>query len=132
VANTFVDLVTERIDVAALRAKFENPGRGAVVVYEGVVRSRTADRSTEKLHYEAYPEMAIEAMRRIAEEQANADTCIVHRIGELFPGETAVVCIVACAHRAEAFDTCRKLIDRVKEEVPIWKKEFGPQGEEWA
>ncbi|MBA3724974.1 MAG: molybdenum cofactor biosynthesis protein MoaE, partial [Armatimonadetes bacterium] len=61
-----------------------------------------------------------------------ARVAIVHRLGELLPGEIAVVTVAACTHRAEAFECCRFLIDRLKQDVPIWKKEFGDTGDIWV
>lgn len=122
-AEPIVRLVREPIDVAELRSRFTNTTRGAVIVFEGVVRSVTGDQATSMLSYEAYEEMALPLMAEIAKREGDADVAIVHRLGELLPGETAVVCIAACAHRDAAFAACRRLIDRVKADVPIWKKE---------
>ncbi len=129
-----VALSPEPIDVAALQELVRETKYGGVVTFTGDVRSVTGDRFTNRLFYEAHESMALVQMRKIAEEESasfSGNVVIVHRIGELQPGETAVVCIAACAHRAAAFDCCRNLIDRIKADVPIWKKEFGPSGEEW-
>jgi molybdopterin synthase catalytic subunit len=123
VAEPIIGLVREPIDVVSLRSRFADPTRGAVVVFEGVVRSSTAGVATAMLVYEAYEEMALPVMAEIAKCNADADVAIVHRLGEVMPGETAVVCIAACAHRDQAFAVCRMLIDCVKVDVPIWKKE---------
>lgn len=88
------------------------------------------------LEYEAYPPMAVSKLEQVAREaeerwpvQAMA---IQHRVGRLEIGDDAVVVAVACPHRAEAFDACRYTIDRLKEIVPIWKKEHGEAGEVWV
>lgn len=130
-----VKLTAEPIDIAGIQDSVRDLSRGGVVTFIGEVRSITESRITERLFYEAHAAMAEAQMRKIATEEASrfdAAVAIVHRIGELRPGDTAVVCVAACAHRSAAFDCCRNLIERVKRDVPIWKKEFGPEGEEWT
>ncbi len=129
-----VELSSDPLDVAAIQSSVRDERLGGIVTFSGEVRAVTGDRLTNRLFYEAHETMALTQMRKIAEEEAErfeASVAVVHRIGELQPGETAVVCVAACAHRAAAFDCCRNLIDRIKADVPIWKKEFGPSGEEW-
>jgi len=107
-------------------AAVRNVRLGGIATFSGDVRAETDGEMTEKLFYEAYEDMALKQMEGIAEEAArkwDANVGIAHRLGELLPGETAVICVAACAHRAEAFDCCRFLIDRIKEDVPIWKRE---------
>ena len=107
---------------------------GGIVVFTGEVRAITGELDTSKLIYETHESMALAQMRKIAElasEKWDANVAISHRVGELLPGDTAVVCVAACAHRAQAFECCRYIIDQVKEDVPIWKKEFGSTGEAW-
>lgn len=130
-----VALTNQPIDPDAIRKSLESPELGGVVIFCGEVRSVTGELETEKLEYEAYEEMATAQMFRIAEECASkwqGNVACVHRIGELMPGEIAVVTAAACAHRDAAFACCRELIDRIKQDVPIWKKEFGPGGESWV
>jgi len=130
-----VALTKEPIDPETIRKSLESPELGGVVVFCGEVRSVTGDAATSKLEYEAYASMATAQMLRIATECAEkwkGNVACVHRIGELQPGEIAVVTAAACAHRDAAFACCRELIDRIKEDVPIWKKEFGPDGEAWV
>jgi molybdopterin synthase catalytic subunit len=117
-----------------MRRLVKTPECGGVVIFLGEVRGQTGGQTTEKLQYEAYADMAHSQMLAIAEEAANrwsARVAVAHRLGELAPGEIAVVTVAACAHRAEAFDCCRFLIDRIKADVPIWKKEFSSGGAEW-
>ena len=87
------------------------------------------------LEYDAYPEMATRVMQRIADEVKErfniAETAIQHRTGRLEVGETSLLVAVSSAHRKEAFEACHALVDRLKEEVPIWKKEVFEGGEEW-
>lgn len=130
-----VALTDRPIDPEAIRRELESPELGGVVVFCGEVRSLTGAQSTEKLEYEAYGEMATAQMRKIAVECAakhGGNVACVHRIGELHPGDIAVVTAAACAHRDAAFACCRELIDRIKDDVPIWKKEFGPDGQSWV
>jgi len=88
------------------------------------------------LDYEAYEAMAVEKLQQCLDEAAGQwkliDLAVVHRLGHLVLGEVAVSIAVSSAHRAEAFDACRYVIDRIKEIVPIWKKETGPDGVEWV
>ena len=99
---------------------------GGISLFSGDVRAETGGQVTKKLHYEAYEDMALKQMEAMAQEAADrwdANVAVAHRLGEILPGETAVVCVAACAHRAEAFECCRFLIDKIKEDVPIWKRE---------
>ncbi len=115
------------LDAVGMIASVKSEVLGGVVVFEGDVRSRTGDQLTAGLSYEAYEEMATSQLRLIAEEAAerwSANVAVAHRLGTLMPGEAAVITVAACAHRAEAFECCRFLIERIKEDVPIWKKEL--------
>jgi molybdopterin synthase catalytic subunit len=113
---------------------------GALVTFEGVVRNHSRDlsgqvRSVEYLEYEAYRPMAKREIERVieeVEERWNVACAVSHRVGKLLIGETAVVIAVASAHRGEAFEACRYAIDRVKETVPIWKKEGATDGFWWS
>jgi molybdopterin synthase catalytic subunit len=127
-------LMNSQIDEAELIASVRDVRFGGVVTFTGEVRAVTGPLSTSKLIYEAHETMALKQMQKIAEEASqkwDAQVAVAHRLGELEPGDIAVVCVAACGHRAEAFECCRYLIDRIKDDVPIWKKEFGPEGEAW-
>jgi molybdopterin synthase catalytic subunit len=129
-----VELTRTPIDVETLLRAVESPWLGGLVLFVGEVRSLTAGRETTKLIYDAYEEMAIPQMRAIADHarsQWGANVAMAHRLGELLPGDIAVVTAAACPHRNEAFDCCRFLIDSLKADVPIWKQEFGPDGAAW-
>ena len=111
-------------------------GDGAIVTFSGVVRNQTNGKRTNHLVYEAYPEMAEAKMVQISKE-ARARwqldrVAILHRIGRLEVGEISVLIAVSSPHRAEAFAACEFVIDRLKEVVPIWKKEVGDDGEFWV
>lgn len=110
-------------------------GAGGLVTFTGVVRDRSRGHDVERLEYEAYREMAEKVMRELCEEieaeLPGVALAVEHRVGVLGVGDIAVVIAAAAPHRAEAFTACRAMIDRLKERVPIWKKEITPDGEEW-
>ncbi len=109
---------------------------GAIATFLGVVRERTRGRQVRYLEYEAYREMAIPKMRVIADEIRRKwevdEIAMVHRIGHLQVGEASVVIAVSAPHRHQALAACAYAIDRLKETVPIWKKEVWTDGEEWV
>jgi len=130
------EVTKESISVDEVVGRVAEPGAGAVVTFVGVVRGETAGRAVRYLEYEAYPEMAEEALRQIGDEicarwETIRQVAIVHRVGRLQVGETAVVIALSAAHRAELFDALHYAIDRLKEIVPLWKKEVWADGEEW-
>jgi MoaE-MoaD fusion protein len=131
-----VTLVTEPIESASLLRTIKQGEDGAVVVFDGIVRNNTRGRRTLYLVYEAYQEMALRQMESLAQEAIATygvrNVSIVHRLGRLEVGETSVLIAVASAHRAQAFEACRWLIDTLKKTVPIWKKEFFEDGAVWA
>jgi molybdopterin synthase catalytic subunit len=110
---------------------------GAVVTFDGVVRDNTKGRRVISLQYEAYEPMAVKEMRRIGAEIRERwpdveRIGIIHRFGPLKISESSVVIVVTSPHRRVAFDACRYAIDRLKQTVPIWKKEIFEDGEEWV
>jgi molybdopterin synthase catalytic subunit len=125
------------IDYHELTESVRRPDCGAVVTFLGTVRDLTGDKVTTALDYEAYPGMAV---AKLAEIEADArkrwpigDIMMVHRVGHLAVGEISVAVAVSCPHRHQAFDACRHAIDRLKEIVPIWKKENWADGTtEWV
>jgi molybdopterin converting factor subunit 1 len=114
------------------------PHTGAVATFAGVVRNISGGKEVAFLEYEAYEEMALAKLRQVADEARDqwphiVDIAIVQRIGHLEVGDVAVVIAVSSGHRDEGcFEACRYAIDRLKQIVPIWKKEVGPTGEEWV
>jgi molybdopterin synthase catalytic subunit len=129
-------LVDDAIKTVPILAGMKQPGDGAIVVFDGIVRNNSRGRRTLHLDYTAYEPMALRQMEQLA-RQALADFSVrdvrlVHRLGRLQIGETSVYIAVASAHRAAAFDACRWLIDTLKKTVPIWKKEYFEDGAVWA
>ncbi len=125
----------EPIDVAKVVAAVAHPAAGAVTTFLGTTRDNNEGRQVTLLEYEAYPEMAIAEMRRIGDTARQRwpiqEIAIAHRVGIVPIGEASVVIAVSSAHRAAAFEACRFAIDRLKEVVPIWKKEHFDGGEVW-
>jgi MoaE-MoaD fusion protein len=135
-AASVVALVREPIDAASLVAAIKQGEDGAVVVFDGIVRNHTRGRRTLFLVYEAYEEMALRQMQGLADEAIAAhgirQVALMHRLGRLDVGETSVLIAVSSAHRVQAFEACRWLIDTLKKTVPIWKKEHFEDGAVWA
>ncbi len=104
-----------------------------MAIFTGIVRDHADGQAVARLDYEAHPEMATKEMRRVLEgiatEIPSVRFAATHRVGKLEVGDLAVVVAASAPHRAEAFAACRLAIDRIKETVPIWKKEWGPDGE---
>ena len=129
-------IVREPIDATKVIAAVQTPADGAVCVFYGVVREDSRSKKVRFLEYDAYPEMAEKKMRAILDEVSRRwpeqRAAIVHRIGRLEIGEASVVIAVASPHRGESFEACRYVLDRVKQEVPIWKKEVFTDGEAWV
>lgn len=129
------ELTTDPLDPRRLEAAVAHKGAGAICTFTGIVRDSSRGRSVTHLEYEAYAEMATAEMGRIAGEIAErwpeARVAMAHRTGRLEIGEASVVVAVSSPHRAEAIDACRWGIDRLKESVPIWKKEHATDGTYW-
>jgi len=131
-----VEITCEGISVDEVVARLSTPSIGAVTTFVGVVRGTTDGCEVQYLEYEAYVDMAEETLRQIGEEirtrwQAIEQVAIIHRVGRLTVGEISVVIALSAAHRASTFDALRYAIDRLKEIVPIWKKEIRTDGSEW-
>ena len=127
----------EPISLDEMAAKVLKPETGAVAVFGGVVRNVSAGKAVEHLEYEAYEEMAVAKLRQVADEARAqwpkiVDIAIVQRIGHLEVGENAVIVAVSSPHRGDGcFEACAYAINRLKQIVPIWKKEVSPAGDEW-
>jgi molybdopterin synthase catalytic subunit len=130
-------LISEAPDLGALSEFLADPGAGARVTFDGRVRNHNDGSAVAELEYQAYPALVVKAGQRILEEEAGRfgllKVAAVHRTGKLAIGESAVWVGVASAHRGEAFDGARVIMERLKYELPIWKKETYTDGRtEWV
>lgn len=131
------ELTDHPIDFAAVTQSVRSNNAGAVVLFMGTVREFTGEAHTSSLEYDAYPQMALQAMEQLEQEARHrwplVEVNLTHRTGHLELGEIAVAVAVSAGHRAEAFEAGRWLIDTLKERVPIWKKEQYVDGStEWV
>lgn len=131
-----IRLQTEPIEVDSLVRETRGDGDGAVALFLGTARNVSAGRRVLFLEYEAYAGMAEREMERIAREAGErfgvSRVAIVHRTGRVAIGEASVGIAVAAAHRAEALEACRYVIDTLKARVPIWKREHFADGAIWV
>ena len=129
------EIVDQPMDAAAVTARVASPAAGAVCTFVGTTRDHNDGRRVLRLEYEAYPDMAIAEMRKIGDTARQrwsiVEIAITHRIGVVPIGEASVVIAVSAGHRKAAFEACHFAIDRLKEVVPIWKKEHYEGGEIW-
>jgi molybdopterin synthase catalytic subunit len=127
-------MVTEPIDTEAVTRRVAGVVDGAVATFAGRVRNHHQKRPVDHLEYHAYPEMAVEELRRLGTELAQrhdiSTLALVHRTGELAVGEVSVLVVVAAAHRRPALDCCAEAIEIIKRRLPVWKKEFFADGGE--
>ncbi len=133
---------SERVMLLAIRdtplsldeafAAVAHPSAGGIAIFTGVVRDHADGEAVGRLDYEAHPTLATKELERVigtvTRDFPDARIAAVHRVGQLAVGDLAVVVAASSAHRAEAFAACRAAIDRIKETVPIWKKEWSPEG----
>ncbi|MDD7836694.1 molybdenum cofactor biosynthesis protein MoaE [Paenarthrobacter sp. AB444] len=134
-------LSSEPISVDQAIRAVESDTAGAVVSFSGVVRNHDGGKAVDRLSYSAHPTahqvMSDVVAQLVAEHSGEADQPVriwaAHRVGMLEIGDPALVCAVAAAHRGQAFAVCSELVDRVKEQVPIWKEQFFSDGTvEWV
>ncbi len=129
-------LTDDPIDANALVDRVMRDSDGAYVLFEGVVRNHHEGRAVESIFYDAYRPMAEKEIdiivRDVQSQYPDVALAVLHRLGHLVVGDASIAIVAASPHRAEAFGACRVVIDRIKETVPIWKKERGPDGEEWV
>ncbi len=122
------------VEVAALRA--HDPGVGAVASFVGTVRDRNDGSGVSAMELEHYPGMTEKALAQIVDEAIARwrvlDVTVVHRVGELKPGDQIVLVVVTGAHRGAAFQACEFLMDYLKTQAPFWKKEQTPEGARWV
>jgi len=129
-------LTDDAIDSAALGRRTMRPSDGACIVFEGVVRDHHEGKRVESIFYDAYRPMAEKEITKIVDEVRSklpgVAIGVIHRLGHLRVGDASIAIVCTAPHRAEAYEASRMLIDRIKQTVPIWKKERGPGGEEWV
>ncbi len=126
----------EPLSLDEVLASVRHPQAGGIATFLGTVRDHSEGLSISLLEYEAYPAMAVAEMERIMTEIEaeipGVRLAAQHRIGALQIGDVAVLCAASAPHRDEAFRACRLLIDRIKDRVPVWKREHGPDGPYWV
>ncbi len=131
-----ITIVQIPINILEVIASVSDPGAGGIDVFIGTTRDNANGKRVLYLEYEAYDPMALKMMHQLVDEAKKQWTLkkvsVVHRIGRVDIGEASVVIAVSSAHRNEAFEACRYLIDQLKKVVPIWKKEFFEDGNIWA
>jgi molybdopterin synthase catalytic subunit len=134
--QTQLEIHTEPLNIQYCIDWIMSPESGGIDVFIGTVRNATKGKTVLKLEFEAYAQMAINEMKKIAQQASDKwpvqKVLIHHRTGVLQVGEVPVVIAVSAAHRDAAFDACRYIIDTLKQTVPIWKKEFFEDGEVWV
>lgn len=127
-----ISITRDDFDVNAVIDRVKRPDMGALVTFLGVVR----DDGIEVMELEAYEEVAVKELEAIRDEAfANYPieaVEIIHRIGKLQVGENILLIVVGAGHRSEAFSACEHILERIKQSVPIWKKEIGKDGERWV
>ena len=130
------EVTRDKLDPQPLIDFVRKDESGAVVLFHGVVRGRSEGRRVLYLEYDAYVPMAVKEMQRIGDELRSrwqvTEVAMRHRIGRLEVGETCLIVAVSAPHRQAAFAACHYAIDRLKETVPIWKKEVWEGGEAWV
>lgn len=131
-----IQIVEKALDPEWCRKWVADTACGGQVVFTGAVRDHTGDRKVVRLEYEGYVPMALKVLESIIDRASGAypvvKCAVHHRLGTLELGELAVVVAVSAAHRKEAFEACMFIIDELKKDVPIWKKEISDKGEEWV
>jgi molybdopterin synthase catalytic subunit len=130
-----IRITDQPIDTTEVIKAASGTGAGAMNVFIGTVRDTALDKKVIRLEYEAYESMAVSETQKIVEEAAKKwdllGVAISHRVGNLAPGEIAVVVAVATKHRKASFEACQFIIDTLKQKVPIFKKEVFEDGSEW-
>lgn len=131
-----VDIVETALDAGEILSRVADPAAGGTALFVGTTRTPSNDRAVRHLEYEAYRPMALKQMEGIVGTAMSrwplVRVCAVHRVGRVEVGEASVVVAVSAAHRGAAFEACRYVIDAVKKDVPIWKKEVFADGHEWV
>jgi len=131
--ETMIGVTRDDFDVNAVIGRVRRPDMGALVTFLGTVRD---DGGVEVMELEAYEEVAERELAAIRDEAFAKYPItaveVIHRVGRLRVGENILLIVVGAGHRKEAFDACEYILERIKESVPIWKKEIGKDGERWV
>ena len=131
-----IEITEQQLNAEIITNLVRRDSNGAVVTFLGNTRDNFEGKDVIRLEYEAYVKMAVKKLEEIRQEMMQEfgieDIAIAHRIGVVVIGETSLVVAVASPHRTEAFQACHKVVDRVKEIVPIWKKEVYADGSRWV
>jgi molybdopterin synthase catalytic subunit len=129
------EIQKNKLDIRQAEAFLYSSEDGGVVLFVGNIREFAGDRRVKSMFFESYDAMVISELERISTDiqtQFNISKIVlIHRVGEVLPGETAVIAGIASKHRKEAFEACTELMNRLKASVPIWKKEIYDDGSEW-
>ena len=135
-SGVHIALRDSELDAPSIECLVGDPANGGICVFQGVVRRDSDLGTVESLEYDAYPAMAMTQLRRICKgarsQWPDAQIAVEHRLGVVNLGESSVVIAVGTPHRAEAFACCRFLIEKLKVEVPIWKKERAANKSKWV
>jgi molybdopterin synthase catalytic subunit/molybdopterin converting factor small subunit len=133
--HALVRVTPEPLDVQAVIDAVAGPSQGAIAVFIGTVRDHNDGKQVIRLEYETYAEMVVPQIVEIVGAcEASGEgvrIAVAHRVGVLQVGDAAVAIAASAPHRPEAFAACRECIEQLKRSVPIWKREFSPEGEEW-
>lgn len=131
-----IEITDQPIDVLKVIEVATQHAAGAINMFIGTVRNQTAGKKVVRLEYEAYAPMAVSEIKKIIlkanDEWHLQGYAVSHRVGLLVPGEIAVVVAVSTAHRKASFEACQYIIDNLKLTVPIWKREFFEDGDQWV
>ena len=131
-----IEITGQPIDVQKIITAASNQEAGAINTFIGTVRNNTSGKKVLRLEYEAYEPMAISEIQKLIDQASEnwklTGFAVSHRVGTLTPGDIAVVVAVATPHRKDAFAACQFIIDTLKQTVPIWKREFFEDGDEWV
>jgi molybdopterin synthase catalytic subunit len=130
-----IKVTREDFSVDEVVASIRSGGMGVIVTFLGTVRNNSKGRDVDRIEIQVYEEMAVKQLQEIrveAIEKFNVDeVAIVHRYGNLKVSENIMMIAVGAGHRPEAFEACRYVLETIKEKVPLWKKEFTPEGDYW-
>jgi molybdopterin synthase catalytic subunit len=130
-----IKVTRENFSIDEVVASIRSRGMGAVVTFLGVVRDNAHGREVDRIEIQVYEDMAVKQLRAIREEAIAKfdveEVAIVHRSGSLAVSDNIMMIAVGAGHRPEAFEACRFILETIKEKVPLWKKEFTPEGDYW-